>query len=100
MRVIAISVLRAFWVKNPTAREPLSPWLAIASKAQWLQPADVKAQYQNASILKNRRVVFNVKGNNYRLVVAIAYSLGIVYVKFIGTHKQYDTVDAETVEME
>ena len=100
MRVIAVSVLRAFWMKHPAAREPLSAWVSVATKANWSQPADVKAQYQNASILKNRRVVFNIKGNDYRLIVAIAYSLGIVYVKFIGTHKQYDAIDAETVEME
>lgn len=100
MRVIAVSVLRTFWVKHPSAREPLSAWVAVVAQARWSQPADVKAQYQNASILKNRRVVFNIKGNDYRLVVAIAYSLGIVYVKFIGTHKQYDAINAETVEME
>lgn len=66
----------------------------------WEQPSDIKAQYRSASVLKNRRVVFNIKGNNYRLIVSIAYKLGIVYVKFIGTHAEYDQVDAETVEME
>ena len=100
MRVIAVSVLRTFWVKHLSAREPLSAWVAVVAQAQWSQPADVKAQYQNASILKNRRVVFNIKGNDYRLIVAVAYSLGIVYVKFIGTHRQYDAINAETVEME
>jgi mRNA-degrading endonuclease HigB of HigAB toxin-antitoxin module len=67
--------------------------------ATWTQPADIKAQYRSASVLKNRRVVFNIKGNDYRLIVAIAYKLQIVYVKFVGTHKEYDAVDAETVEM-
>jgi mRNA interferase HigB len=100
MRVIAVSTLRNFWLKHPDAREPLSAWVAVVSQAKWAQPADVKAQYQNASILKNRRVVFNIKGNDYRLIVAIAYQPGIVYVKFVGTHKQYDAVNAETVEME
>lgn len=71
-----------------------------ASKAQWQQPADIKAQYRHASILKNRRVVFNIKGNDFRLIVAIAFNLSIVYVKFIGTHAEYDKIDAETVEME
>lgn len=71
-----------------------------ASKAQWKQPADIKAQYRHASILKNRRVVFNIKGNDFRLIVAIAFNLSIVYVKFIGTHAEYDKIDAETVEME
>jgi mRNA interferase HigB len=100
MRVIAVSTLRYFWVKHPDARAPLSAWVAVVSQAKWAHPADVKAQYQNASILKNRRVVFNIKGNDYRLIVAIAYQSGIVYVKFVGTHKQYDAVNAETVEME
>lgn len=66
---------------------------------RWQQPAEIKAQYAHASILKNRRVVFNIKGNDYRLIVAVAYRLGVVYVKFIGTHKQYDAIDAEIVEM-
>ena len=97
MRIIAVSTLREFWKKYPDALEPLSAWVAVVSRAQWSQPADIKAQYQNASILKNRRAVFNIKGNDYRLIVAIAYQLGIVYIKFVGTHKQYDAVDAETV---
>src|SRR5690606_16594573 len=65
----------------------------------WTRPADIKAQYRSASVLKNRRVIFNIKGNDYRLVVAVAYRLQIVYVKFVATHKEYDAVDAETVEM-
>ena len=100
MRIIAVSTLRDFWNRHPAAREPLSAWVALVTQAQWRQPADVKAQYQNASILKNRRVVFNIKGNDYRLIVAIAYQLGVVYVKFVGTHAEYDAVDSETVEME
>lgn len=67
--------------------------------ATWKSPTDIKAQYRNASILKNRRVVFNIKGNNYRLIVAIAYKQQIVYVKFVGTHAEYDEVDAETVDL-
>ncbi len=65
-----------------------------------MQPADVKAQFRSASILKNRRVVFNIKGNDYRLVVSVAYKFGAIYIKFIGTHAQYDAVDAETIELE
>jgi mRNA interferase HigB len=100
MRIVAVSTLREFWKKHPSSMEPLAAWVVIVSRANWKQPADVKAQYQNASILKNRRVVFNIKGNDYRLIVAIAHQVGTVYVKFIGTHKQYDAVDVETVEME
>ncbi|MGS0756415.1 type II toxin-antitoxin system HigB family toxin [Roseateles sp. GG27B] len=69
--------------------------LALSSKG-----SDLKTQYGNASILKNRRVVFNIKGNDYRLVAALAYNVGLVFVKFVGTHKAYDAIDAETVEPE
>ena len=99
MRVIAVAALKAFWQQHPDAEQPLKAWFEEASKASWTQRSDIKAQYRSASILKNRRVVFNIKGNDYRLVVAVAYRLQIVYVKFIGTHKEYDAVDAETVEM-
>lgn len=98
MRVIAVSQLRAFWVRHPDAEQPLKAWYEEASNANWRQPADIKAQYRSASVLRNRRVVFNIKGNDYRLIVAIAYKLQIVYIKFVGTHKAYDAVDAETVE--
>jgi len=99
MRVIAIPVLRQFWEKHPDAEEPLKAWYEEASKAVWMQPADIKAHYRSASILKNRRVVFNIKGNDYRLIVSLSYKLQIAYVKFIGTHKEYDAVDAQTIEM-
>ena len=99
MRVIAVSTLRAFWKRYPDAEQPLKAWCEEATSASWSQPADVEARYRSASVLNNRRVVFNIKGNDYRLIVAIAYKLQIVYVKFVGTHKEYDAVDAETVEM-
>ena len=99
MRVIAVSTLRDFWKLHPDAEQPLKAWFEEVTEASWTQPSDIKAQYGNASILKNRRVVFNIKGNDYRLIVAIAYRLQVVYVKFVGTHKEYDEVDAETVDM-
>jgi mRNA interferase HigB len=98
MRVIAVSTLRAFWERHPDAEQPLKAWYAEATNATWAQPADIKARYRSASVLKNRRVVFNVKGNDYRLIVAIAYKLQIVYVKFVGTHQEYDAVDAQTID--
>ncbi|MCB4323644.1 type II toxin-antitoxin system HigB family toxin [Alcaligenes faecalis] len=100
MRVIAVSTLRQFWEKHPDAEQPIKAWVDEATKAQWTQPTDIKAHYRSASILKNRRVVFNIRGNNYRLIVAVAFKLGIVYIKFVGTHEEYDKVDAETIEME
>ena len=99
VRVIAISTLRAFWARHPDAEQPLKAWYAEAANASWNQPADIKEQYRSASVLKNRRVVFNIKGNDYRLIVAVAYKLQIVYVKFVGTHKEYDAADAQTVEV-
>ncbi len=94
-----MSTLRAFWERYPDAEQPLKAWYEEATSASWSQPADIKAQYRSASMLKNRRVVFNIKGNDYRLIVAIACKLQIIYVKFAGTHREYDAVDAETVEM-
>ena len=98
MRVIAVSTLRAFWARHADAEQPLKAWFEEASKAAWTQPSDIKAHYRSASVLKNRRVVFNIKGNDYRLIVSVAYRLQVVYVKFIGTHAEYDAIDAETVE--
>lgn len=98
MRVIAASTLRAFWEKHPDAEQPLKAWHEEVVSAAWTEPADIKAHYRSASVLKNRRVVFNIKGNDDRLIVAIAYKLQIVYVKFVGTHQEYDAVDAETVD--
>jgi mRNA interferase HigB len=99
MRVIAVATLKAFWERFPDAEQPLKAWYEEASKANWLQPADIKAQYRSASVLKNRRVVFNIKGNDYRLIVAIAYRTQVAYIKFVGTHKAYDAIDAETIDM-
>lgn len=99
MKVIALATLRNFWVRHREAEQPLRAWHDEATRAEWKQPADIKAQYRSASILKNRRVVFNIKGNDYRLIVAVAYRIGVVYVKFVGTHAQYDAIDAETVEI-
>jgi mRNA interferase HigB len=98
MRVLALATLRSFWQKHPNAEQPLRAWHDETSKANWKSPANVKAQYRQASILKNRRVVFNIKGNDYRLIVAVAYKVGVVYVKFVGTHAEYDSVDAQTIE--
>lgn len=100
MRVIAVSTLRAFWERHPDAEQPLKAWYQEATHASWDQPADIKAQYRSASVLKNRRVVFNIKGNDYRLIVSVAYRFQAVYVKFVGTHAEYDRVDAQTVEIE
>jgi len=100
MRVIAKRTLREFWLSSPSyldSKSPLEAWHSEALKAKWSSPQDIKAQFRNASILKNNRVVFNVAGNKYRLIVAIDYSRQVCFVKFVGTHKQYDQIDAEIV---
>jgi mRNA interferase HigB len=100
MTIVATRILRKFWEQFPDSEQHLKAWLDEVKKATSTQPADIKEKYRSASILKNRRVVFNVKGNDYRLVVAVAYRFQAVYVKFIGTHEQYDAIVAETVELE
>lgn len=97
MRIIALSTLRAFWAKHPDAEIPLRSWHALASRAHWKTPADIKAAYRNASFVADRRVVFNIKGNDYRLVVAVRYDRGLMYVRFVGSHRQYDRIDVETI---
>ena len=99
MRVIAKSTLKKFW-EQPAysdAQGSLESWYEETVKANWLSPQTVKTQYGNASICGNNRVVFNIGGNKYRLVVEIQYRAGIVWVKFIGTHAQYDKINVETV---
>lgn len=100
MRVIALSTLKAFWDGSTSfqdAKEPALAWHRAVCRADWATPADVKADFRNASILKDGRVVFNLGGNKYRLVVWINYPYRVVYVRFIGTHAQYDAIDAQTV---
>ncbi len=99
MRVIAKKNLIAFWEKYPDAEQSLKAWYAEASKASWKTPQDIKDGYASASFLANNRVVFNIKGNQYRLVVAVAYKYGAVYIKFIGTHVEYDRADMSTIEI-
>ena len=97
MRIISRRTLREFWEKHPDARIPLQTWFHDVAHADWKSPADVKAIYRNASFVANNRVVFNIKGNHYRVVVVIAYQHGIVYIRFVGTHEEYDRVDAATI---
>lgn len=98
MRIIAVSTLRDYWLQHPDAEKPLLAWMDAVGGVQWETPADIKTQFRNASILPGRRVVFNIKGNDHRLVVSVAYLFGAVYVKFVGTHAAYDQINAHTVE--
>ena len=100
MRVIALSTLKAFWANDAPyqdAEQPALAWYRDVLKADWATPAAVKAQFGTGNILKDGRVVFNLAGNKYRLVVWINYPYRVVYNRFIGTHRQYDTIDAQTI---
>jgi mRNA interferase HigB len=97
MRVIARKTLKEYAEKEPAAAKELEAWFAEAKQADWKTPADIKTRYGNASILKSSRVVFNICGNKYRLVVAVHYVTGIIFIRFIGTHDEYDKINAETI---
>ncbi len=100
MRVISLSTLKAYWETNPSrvdVRQPLLAWHELVRKADWGSPAEVKADFGSASILKDGRVVFNIAGNKYRLVVWINFAYRIVYIRFIGTHREYDRINPQTI---
>ena len=97
MRVISRKTLKRFWDQHPDARQPLQAWYNDIKHAVWRSPADIKDVYRNASFIANNRVVFNIKGNQYRLVVAMQYEYGIVYIRFVGTHQEYERIDASTI---
>lgn len=100
MRVIALSTLKAFWESDSSHTDAIQPalaWYRHVLKANWKSPTEVKAYFRNASILKDGRVIFNIAGNKYRIIVWINYAYGVVYIRFIGTHAQYDQIDAQTI---
>ena len=97
MRIIARKTLREFCTRYPDAQKPLQAWYADAKQAHWKNPSDIKRVYRNASVVANNRVVFNIKGNDYRLVVAINYDFAIIYIRFIGTHKEYNNIDVTKI---
>jgi mRNA interferase HigB len=100
MRIIALSTLKAFWEQTPAysdATEPTLAWYRHALKADWAAPADVKKDFRSTGILKDDRVVFNIAGNKYRLVVWINYAYRVVYIRFIGTPAQFDQIDVQRI---
>ena len=97
VRIIAVSTLRHFWEINRDAEEPIKAWFQEARAADWATPHQVKAMYRNASVLRDNRIVFNISGNKYRLIVKFNYPCRIGYVRFIGTHTEYDRINAEEV---
>ncbi|HTR85645.1 MAG TPA: type II toxin-antitoxin system HigB family toxin [Reyranella sp.] len=98
MQVIALRTLRLFWRRHPQAEGPIRAWYALATRSDWKGPADVKRQFgTTVDFVGDNRIVFDLGGNKYRLVVHVAYAYRRVLVKFIGTHAQYDRIDAETI---
>ena len=97
MRIISKRTLKDYWQQEPATKSTLEAWYAEARNAEWSSPAEVKASYGTASILKNGRVVFNICGNKYRLVVWINYGFHTIYIRFVGTHKEHDEIDAQTI---
>lgn len=97
MNVISKKTLVLFYENHPQAKTPLEVWHSDMRKAQWESPDQIKREYSSASFLRDNRVVFNIKGNDYRLIVHIDYKRKIVRVKFIGTHSQYDKINAEEI---
>lgn len=98
MHLITRKRLAVFWASYPAAETPLRTWAKMVELARWTGPADVKAQFGSVDFVGDRRAIFNIGGNKFRLVVHIAYQVGTVLVKFIGTHREYDQIDPETVE--
>jgi mRNA interferase HigB len=98
MQIVARRTLRQFWERHPQAENPLRNWYALAVRAEWKGPADVKATFgATVDFVRDHRVVFDIAGNKYRLVVHIAYRFKRVLIKFVGTHKEYDKIDVGSV---
>jgi mRNA interferase HigB len=97
LRVVAKKILRDFWEKHEDCEQQLKAWFREAQKAEWENPKQIKIEYPSASILNDNRVVFNIKGNNYRLIVKISYEYEMVWIRFIGTHAGYDKINANTI---
>lgn len=98
MNVVSRKRLQEFWGAHPQAEGPLEAWHGIARKAEWLTPADIKAAFGSADFVADNRVIFNIGGNKYRLIVHVSYTFKALQITFVGTHAEYDAIDAETVE--
>jgi mRNA interferase HigB len=96
-RILAKSTLRDYWIKHPDSEQYLKTWYDTAMCSDWKTPNDVKLTYANASILKDCRIVFNIKGNSYRLVVKFNFEKQWIFIRFIGTHLEYNKIDSNTI---
>ena len=97
LRVVAKKILRDFWEIHGDCEQQLKSWFQEASTAQWRNPNEIKLDYPSASILNDNRIVFNIKGNNYRLIVKVTYEYQMIWIRFIGTHAEYDKINANEI---
>ena len=97
MRVIAISTLKEFWTRHPDSEQALREWYVKTNRADWRSLEDMRNSFNSVDYIKNQRYVFNIKGNKYRLVAAVKFRPKLVYVRFIGTHSEYNLIDASTI---
>jgi mRNA interferase HigB len=97
LRVIAKKTLREFWERHNDCEQQLKTWFQEASKAKWENHNEIKTEYPGASIIGNDRIVFNIKGNSYRLIVKINFDYQMIWIRYIGTHSEYDKVNAKTI---
>jgi mRNA interferase HigB len=98
MRIIKRGTIKVLGLKYPRAKKQLEVWYDEVKKAHWESPSEIKNEYPKASILKNKRVVFNIVGGEFRLIVKIEYEFEVIFIKFFGTHEEYDQIDADTID--
>ncbi len=97
MRIIALKTIKDYWTKHSETEQPLKSWYDEVKKADWEKPEDILREFPKARVIKNDRVIFNIKGNRFRLVVAVKYDFKIFYIRFISTHAEYDKINAEEI---
>ena len=97
MHVVSVRTLRDFWQKHADSEQALKAWFREAEAANWASFDEIKARYRSADVNPGNRVVFNIKGNNYRLIVKIHYNTGRLFIRFVGTHAEYNKIEAETI---
>ena len=97
MRVIAKKILRDFWEKHNDCEQQLKSWFQEAEKANWINSNQIQSEYPNSRVIENNRVVFNIKGNNYRLIIKVNYKYGMIWIRFVGTHAEYDKINPKTI---
>jgi mRNA interferase HigB len=97
MRIIAVNTIKQFWIKYPDCEQALKSWIQETERASWKLPNELKAQFGSASIITGKRIVFNINGNRYRLVVDIEFRLQIIFIVWFGSHEEYDMIDSKTI---